>query len=164
MVNYVVWNLWKWFEINSGKREITNTSCKNKTSFVVLRQCVYVFRFTGGGCYPASSCVCPLIIQIFGLAVLGIGIWLVIEGNNYGETLTGDGYVAGGALLIVCGIITLFVSIVGMVGACFLLRIVLLIVSLLIYSYMVVPSLSAAQIFITYSIKKSEARKCWVRG
>ena len=54
----------------------------------------------------------------------------MVEGNNYGETLTGDGYIAGGALLIVCGIISFIVTIIGVIGAITLWRPVLVIVSL----------------------------------
>ncbi len=68
--------------------------------------------------------------QALGLVLLGIGIWLVVvaDDTEEAETITGDSYVAGGALLIVAGAVTLFVCGVGVVGAIFLWRAILIIV------------------------------------
>ncbi len=69
--------------------------------------------------------------QALGLTLLGIGIWLVVVANDQeeAETITGDSYVAGGALLIVSAIVTIAICAVGVIGAIGLFRPLLVIVS-----------------------------------
>ncbi|XP_065910169.1 23 kDa integral membrane protein-like [Dysidea avara] len=55
-------------------------------------------------------------ILLLGLASLGLGIWQIIVESALEEVLSED-YTSGGALFIVCGIMLVAVSIVGVIGA-----------------------------------------------
>lgn len=74
-----------------------------------------------------------LQLQLFGVIVLAIGIWAIVQNQDY-AFLTGSSVVSGGALLIVCGVITLTISAIGMVGVLFKLRPLLIIVRTTIFS------------------------------
>ena len=66
--------------------------------------------------------------QVVGLAIFAAGIYLAVTGERY-AVLTGSSIVAGAAILIVCGIITIAISVVGLVAAIGQFRWILLIVS-----------------------------------
>ena len=66
--------------------------------------------------------------QVVGLAIFAAGIYLAVTGERY-AVLTGSSIVAGAAILIVCGIITIGISVVGLVAAIGQFRWILLIVS-----------------------------------
>lgn len=66
--------------------------------------------------------------QILGIGLLVGGSYLVSTGNHL-SLITGNSAVGGAALLIIAGIITILVATGGILGAIFLLRIVLGIVS-----------------------------------
>ena len=55
-------------------------------------------------------------MQLFGLATLGIGIWQIVEEDRLKEVLS-DRYTAGGAIFVAAGVITIFVSFIGILGA-----------------------------------------------
>ncbi len=63
-----------------------------------------------------------------GLAIFAAGIYLAVIGERY-AVLTGSSIVAGAAILIVCGIVTIAISVVGLVAAIGQFRWILLIVS-----------------------------------
>ena len=63
------------------------------------------------------------------MAIFAAGIYLAVTGDRY-AVLTGSSYVAGAAIIIVCGLITIATSVVGLVGAVGQFRWILLIVSL----------------------------------
>lgn len=67
--------------------------------------------------------------QALGLTSLGIGIWFVVQADNFGEALTGSGFVSAGALFIIVGGVTFIVAALGCLGAACKLRSLLLIVS-----------------------------------
>ena len=73
-----------------------------------------------------SSVLC---LQVAGVAIFAAGIYLAVTGDRY-AVLTGSSYVAGAAIIIVCGLITIATSVVGLVGAVGQFRWILLIVSL----------------------------------
>lgn len=69
--------------------------------------------------------------QLVGLAVLGVGGWLtyVADDAEKAETITGDTYLAGGILLIILGATAVVICGVGILGAIFLARPLLISVS-----------------------------------
>ncbi len=79
---------------------------------------------------PNSPPSAPSYPQVLGLALLAFGIWLVAVADSPEEA--GDSYKAGGALLIVSGIVTAAICAVGVVGVIHvgLFRPLLVIVSL----------------------------------
>lgn len=68
-------------------------------------------------------------VQVVGVAIFAGGIYLAVTGDRY-AVLTGSSYVAGAALIIICGLITIATSVVGLVGAIGQVRWILLTVSL----------------------------------
>ena len=62
------------------------------------------------------------------MAIFAGGIYLAVTGDRY-AVLTGSSYVAGAALIIICGLVTIATSVVGLVGAIGQFRWILLIVS-----------------------------------
>ena len=56
------------------------------------------------------------IQQIVGLALIGVGIWLLVQETDY-SFVTDSLYASPAALLIVAGVITVVISIVGVIGA-----------------------------------------------
>lgn len=59
----------------------------------------------------------PGFTQLIGGAILALGIYLTLEGQEFGETLTGVTFTSGSVLLLVSGAVTLAVTIAGIVGA-----------------------------------------------
>jgi hypothetical protein len=59
--------------------------------------------------------VLNVIFTIIGLALIGVGIWLIVEGTDY--SFITDSLASPAALLIVAGVVTVVISIVGIVGA-----------------------------------------------
>ena len=51
------------------------------------------------------------------MALVGGGIYLVIVGRTY-AFITGSEYASGAPLLIVCGVVTLVIAIIGVIAAC----------------------------------------------
>lgn len=60
--------------------------------------------------------------------MFGIGIWAVVENQDF-EFITGNAIASGGGILIVAGIVTMGVCVVGIVGAIFKARPLLVVVS-----------------------------------
>ena len=84
------------------------------------------------GTHPLTQpCVriVPSFLQLLGLAAVGIGIWVLVEGNDYDYFLDGA-VVIGGTILIIAGVVTIVISAVGILGAIFKLRLLLVIVSI----------------------------------
>ena len=61
------------------------------------------------------------------MAIFAAGIYLAVTGESY-EILTGSSYTAGAAIIIVCGILTVAIAVVGVIGCLGQFRIILLIV------------------------------------
>ena len=68
-------------------------------------------------------------LQLLGIAVLAVGIWLYIAANEY-SALSEGRYLVGSVLLITSGFAVIIVGFLGFVGAVFESSIVLIIVSL----------------------------------
>ena len=68
------------------------------------------------------------MLQILGVIVFAIGIWAIVEDQNY-SFVTGNNIVSGAAILIAAGIITFIICVVGILGALLKLRPLLLVVS-----------------------------------
>ena len=68
------------------------------------------------------------MIQILGVVVFAIGIWAIVEDQNY-SFVTGNNIVSGAAILIAAGIITFIICVIGILGAIFKLRPLLVVVS-----------------------------------
>ena len=60
--------------------------------------------------------------------VFAIGIYTVVEGQNY-SLVTGNDVISGGAILIAAGVVTMIITFVGIIGAIFKLRPLLALVS-----------------------------------
>ena len=67
-------------------------------------------------------------LQLIGMVLLGGGIYLVVVGDRY-SYLTGTIYTSGAVIIMLCGLGTVVVSILGICGSCCKKWIVLLIVS-----------------------------------
>ena len=74
---------------------------------------------------------CSHYAQILGVVAFTLGIYLIVEGNEFGEVLTTNAYVSGAAIFIVCGVISMIITVVGVLGAIFLWRPLLILVSTL---------------------------------
>ncbi len=64
-------------------------------------------------------CTCVHIhayLQFIGLGLLALGIYLLASGNGL-QFITGNQYINGGALILIAGLITVFISVVGLIGA-----------------------------------------------
>ena len=68
------------------------------------------------------------MLQILGVIVFAIGIWAIVEDQNY-SFVTVNNIVSGAAILIAAGIITFIICVVGILGALLKLRPLLLVVS-----------------------------------
>ena len=66
--------------------------------------------------------------QLIGLALIGGGSYLVHTGSNL-DFFTGSQYFSGAVIIIVAGIITVLITIVGIVGAILLNKFLLGLVS-----------------------------------
>lgn len=70
------------------------------------------------------------MLQALGIVVLAVGIWALVANQDF-AVVTGNSIASGAAILIVAGIVTLIICIIGIIGAIFKLRPMLLIVSCL---------------------------------
>ncbi len=70
----------------------------------------------------------PLSLQILGVIVLAIGIWAVVAESDF-SFITGNEIASGAALLIVSGIVTIIICLVGIFGGIFKARPLLVVVS-----------------------------------
>jgi hypothetical protein len=52
---------------------------------------------------------------LVGLGIIGGGIYLLVQGGTY-AFITGNEYAAAAPLLIVCGVITLVIAILGLIA------------------------------------------------
>jgi hypothetical protein len=64
-------------------------------------------------------------VQALGATVFGIGIWAVVQD----ETDFESNVASGGVILITAGIVTMIICVVGIIGAIFKLRPLLVLVS-----------------------------------
>ena len=71
-------------------------------------------------------------IQLIGLALIGGGSYLVHTGSNL-DFFTGSRFFSGAVIIIVAGIITFLITIVGIVGAIMLNKFLLGLVSTSLY-------------------------------
>ena len=67
-----------------------------------------------------------VIFALLGLALVGVGGWL-LGTNNALSFLFGSNIIGGAALIVICGGVTFIIAIVGVIGAIFQLRPILLI-------------------------------------
>lgn len=75
-------------------------------------------------CDSALSCS----LQVLGIIAIAIGAWAIASGNTFGF-VTGSQLIGGSALLIIIGSVIVIIAAVGVFGAIFKLRPILLIVS-----------------------------------
>ena len=75
--------------------------------------------------YNARLCC----LQLAGLALIALGAYLIASGHSF-AFFTGSEFFSGAAILIVCGIVVLIVTLVGLIGAFFNHRLFLYIVSM----------------------------------
>lgn len=68
------------------------------------------------------------VLQALGIAILGVGIWAVVQEQNY-SFVTDNDIASGGAILIAAGAVTLIITFVGILGAIFKWRPLLILVS-----------------------------------
>jgi len=73
------------------------------------------------------TCDRECVLQILGIVVFAIGIWAIVEDQNY-SFVTGNAIASGAAILIVSGIITMIICFFGIIGAIFKLRPILVLV------------------------------------
>jgi len=66
--------------------------------------------------------------QLIGLALIAGGAYLIASGSNL-SFLTGNGIASGAAIIIICGVVTLVITGIGLLGAFGLWRPLLVIVS-----------------------------------
>ena len=69
-------------------------------------------------------------LQLIGIAVLGVGAWGVAQNNAF-NFITGNRIIGGAAVLIIAGIVTIIISVIGILGSAFKWRPLLVIVSTL---------------------------------
>ena len=86
---------------------------------------------------PPSPFPPPTHTQLIGLALIGGGSYLVHTGSNL-DFFTGSRFFSGAVIIIVAGIITFLITIVGIVGAIMLNKFLLGLVSTSLYLH--VPS------------------------
>ena len=68
--------------------------------------------------------------QIFGSGLIGFGSYLINLGSEHDyDVITGSQFVTGAALLVAAGIFTFGVAVIGIVGAAFMWRPMLVLVS-----------------------------------
>ena len=67
-------------------------------------------------------------MQLLGIGLIAGGSYLVATGNNL-AIVTGNSAVGGAALIIIAGIVTVLITACGIIGAIFLLRVLLGVVS-----------------------------------
>lgn len=70
----------------------------------------------------------PSPLQALGLVVFAVGIWAIVQDQNY-SFVTGNTIISGAGILIFAGIVTMIICVVGILGAVFKLRPLLVIVS-----------------------------------
>ncbi len=67
-------------------------------------------------------------MQILGIVVFSIGVWAIVAESDF-SFITGNAIVSGAAILIVAGIVTIIICVVGILGAIFKARPLLAVVS-----------------------------------
>lgn len=75
--------------------------------------------------------VVNILFGALGIVVFAVGIWAIVEDMNY-SFVTGNNIASGAALLIVAGIITMVICFLGIIGAIFKLRPLLIIYAALV--------------------------------
>ena len=54
-------------------------------------------------------------MQIIGVAVMGIGIWVIVEEEAF-TAITGETIISGAGILIAAGAITIIIAVLGIFG------------------------------------------------
>lgn len=82
---------------------------------------------------------------VLGIIDLALGIYVVVEASEYddAESITGENVVAGGAILIVSGIITILLCGGGIIGAIFKNRPILIVYSIILTIIIILQIVSA---------------------
>jgi hypothetical protein len=79
------------------------------------------------------------IFVLFGSALIGFGSYLLYLGNeNDYDIITGSSFISGAALLVVAGVFTFVVAAIGILGAAFMWRPVLIIYVIVIFTLVVI--------------------------
>ena len=65
--------------------------------------------------------------QLIGLAILALGIWLLVIGSNL-SFLTGNSYASGAAVVVVIGVVTAIICLLGCVAGIALRKVLLVVV------------------------------------
>ena len=81
------------------------------------------------GCLPVSLVVFTFAVesQLIGLAILALGIWLLVIGSNL-SFLTGNSYASGAAVVVVIGVVTAIICLLGCVAGIALRKVLLVVV------------------------------------
>lgn len=88
-----------------------------------------------------------ILFGILGVIVFAIGIWAIVEDQNY-SFVTGNNIVSGAAILIAAGIITFIICVIGILGAIFKLRPLLLVYALAVFIIVVLEIVAGIVAFV----------------
>lgn len=88
-----------------------------------------------------------ILFGILGVIVFAIGIWAIVEDQNY-SFVTGNGIVSGAAILIAAGIITFIICVIGILGAIFKLRPLLIVYALAVFIIVVLEIVAGIVAFV----------------
>lgn len=88
-----------------------------------------------------------ILFAILGVIVFAIGIWAIVEDQNY-SFVTGNNIVSGAAILIAAGIITFIICVVGILGALLKLRPLLLVYALAVFIIVVLEIVAGIVAFV----------------
>nr|CAA77025.1 tetraspanin-CD63 receptor [Geodia cydonium] len=106
---------------------------------VKLHPCGHCLRFT--------LIFWNIFVLLIGVAALAVGIWQVVENDNYSE-VTGSDTAAAGAVSIVGGIIAIGVALLGIIGAIALSRILIGIYAVIIVIFIIIELASGIVGFV----------------
>ena len=81
--------------------------------FCCVTYCIRYILHAEQQVYTHSTSYPP---QLIGLAMIAVGIWLLVRNQDF-DFLTNSIYLSPAVLLIVAGVITVVISVVGIVGA-----------------------------------------------
>lgn len=114
---------------------------------------------SGTNCIRWLFVACNFFFFVLGAITFSIGVWGVVEGsdNDY-DLITGNETVSGAALLLVSGIITLAIAVVGIIGACAMWRPLLVIYAIAVFIIIVLEIAGAIVAFVFQDNIRDEFR------
>lgn len=103
------------------------------------------------GCCANGTRVFLVIINILfgalGVVVFSVGIWAIVQENDF-SFVTGNDVATGAAILITAGIITMIICFIGIIGAIFKLRPLLLIYAGVVFIIVVLQIVAGIVAFV----------------